>query len=99
PPPTTALLPYTTLFRSRALRELPMQDRQSAGLEVPPEFSVAELQAAIPAETALVEYYSAGDRLVAAVVTRENVEIKPLGGIVFRSEEHTSELQSRENLV
>src|SRR5207302_226039 len=65
----------------RALRELPMQDRQSAGLEVPPEFSVAELQAAIPAETALVEYYSAGDRLVAAVVTRENVEIKPLGGM------------------
>jgi CHAT domain-containing protein len=65
----------------RALRELPMRDRQSASLEVPPEFSVAELQAAIPADTALVEYYSAGDRLVAAVVNRENVEIKPLGGM------------------
>ena len=63
----------------RALRELPPQDRQNASLEVPPEFSVAELQAAIPAETALIEYYSAGDRLVAAVVTRESVEVKPLG--------------------
>jgi CHAT domain-containing protein len=63
----------------RALRELPLQDRQSASLEVPPDFSVAELQAAIPAETALIEYYSAGERLVAAVVTHDSIEIKPLG--------------------
>ncbi|HYL13633.1 MAG TPA: CHAT domain-containing tetratricopeptide repeat protein [Terriglobales bacterium] len=65
----------------RALRELPAQRRQSATLEVPPDFSVAELQAAIPADTALVEYYSAGDRLVAAVVTRKGLEIKVVADV------------------
>jgi CHAT domain-containing protein/tetratricopeptide (TPR) repeat protein len=65
----------------RAFRELPTQERQSATLEVPPDFSVAELQAAIPANTAVVEYYSAGDRLLAAVVTREGLEIKLVANV------------------
>jgi CHAT domain-containing protein/tetratricopeptide (TPR) repeat protein len=62
----------------RALRELPPQERENATLEAPADFSLAKLQAALPAGAALLEYYSAGDRLVAAVVTRETIEIAPL---------------------
>ena len=62
----------------RALRELPAHEQESASLEAPAEFSMAKLQTALPADTALIEYYSAGDRLVAAVVTRETVEITPV---------------------
>jgi CHAT domain-containing protein len=62
----------------RALRELPPHERENATLEAPADFSLARLQTALPIDTALVEYYSAGDRLVAAVVTRETIEITPL---------------------
>jgi CHAT domain-containing protein len=62
----------------RGLRELPPNERESATLEAPADFSLARLQTALPPGTALIEYYSTGDRLVAAVVTRENIEIIPL---------------------
>jgi CHAT domain-containing protein/Tfp pilus assembly protein PilF len=62
----------------RTLRELPPNERENATLEAPADFSLARLQTALPADTALIEYYSTGDRLVAAVVTRENIEIIPL---------------------
>jgi CHAT domain-containing protein len=62
----------------RVLRELPAQERENATLEAPADFSLAKLQTALPADTALVEYYSAADRLMAAVVTRETIEIIPL---------------------
>jgi len=50
---------------------------KTATLEAPADFSHGETQTALPS-AALVEYYSAGDRLVAAVVTRETIEIIPL---------------------
>jgi CHAT domain-containing protein len=59
----------------RTLRELPAHERENVSLEEPSQFSVANLQAAVPMDTALIEYYSAGDRLVAAVVTGETIEI------------------------
>jgi len=65
----------------RALRELPAQERENATLEPSSDFSVAELQAALPEDTALIEYYSAGNRLVAAIVTRESIEITPVTGV------------------
>src|SRR4029077_6199438 len=52
----------------RTLRELPAHEHQNATLEAPVDFSLEKLQATLPAETALIEYYSAGDRVVAAVV-------------------------------
>jgi CHAT domain-containing protein len=42
------------------------------------DFSVAKLQASLPAGMVLVEYYSAGDRLLAAVVTADSIEIVPV---------------------
>jgi CHAT domain-containing protein len=62
----------------RTLRELPAHERENATLESPADFSLETLQAAIPADAALLEYYSTGDRLVAAVVTRNSIEITPI---------------------
>jgi CHAT domain-containing protein/predicted negative regulator of RcsB-dependent stress response len=59
----------------RALRELPAHERENATLEAPADFSLERLQAALPAHTALIEYYSSGDRLMAAVVTRHAIKI------------------------
>ena len=59
----------------RTLRELPANERENATLEAPADFSLARLQATLPPDTALVEYYSSGDRLIAAVVTRETIKI------------------------
>ena len=62
----------------RTLRELPAHERENATLEAPADFSLEKIQAVIPADTALIEYYSTGDRLVAAVVTRNSIEIAPI---------------------
>src|SRR5580700_3267942 len=62
----------------RTLRELPAHERENATLESPADFSLETLQAAIPAGAALIEYYSTGERLVAAVVTRNSIEITPV---------------------
>jgi len=65
----------------RALRESPPHERENATLEASADFSLAKLQTALPAATALVEYYSAGDRLMAVVVMRESIEIIPLANV------------------
>ncbi|MGC1494135.1 MAG: tetratricopeptide repeat protein, partial [Candidatus Acidiferrum sp.] len=62
----------------RTLRELPAHERENATLEAPADFSLEKLQAVLPAGCALIEYYSTGDRLVAAVVTRDSVQIAPI---------------------
>jgi CHAT domain-containing protein len=62
----------------RTLRELPAHERENATLEASADFSLENLQAALPADAALIEYYSTGDRLVAAVVTRNSIEITPI---------------------
>src|SRR5271163_3926675 len=62
----------------RTLRELPASERENATLEASADFSLERLQAAVPADSAIVEYYSTGDRLVAAVVTRDSIKIIPV---------------------
>jgi CHAT domain-containing protein/Tfp pilus assembly protein PilF len=59
----------------RTLRELPANEREYATLEAPEDFSLARLQSTLPSDTALVEYYSTGDRLIAAVITRKTIKI------------------------
>src|SRR3712207_9247338 len=94
-PPRSTLFPYTTLFRSgldaglrRALSQLPPQDS-------------AALLARELGRDALVEYvrqrfgpgaYSLAHALIAGLPVREYVTTN------YRSEEHTSELQSRQYL-
>lgn len=62
----------------RTLRELPARERENATLEAPADFSLARLQQALPQEATLIEYFSTGDRLVAAVVTRDTISIAPV---------------------
>jgi len=62
----------------RTLRELPAHEREIATLEAPTEFSVERLQANLPQNATLVEYFSTGDQLVAAVVTRKQIQILPV---------------------
>ena len=62
----------------RTLRELPAHERENATLEAPADFSLAKLQAHLPVDATLIEYFSTGDRVVAAVITREKIHIQPV---------------------
>src|SRR5690606_41933065 len=88
-PPRSPLFPYTTLFRSAiplVWREesLPAEvERQAAAWLAASEQPVSVLMGA----GLLIDSQSRADALA------------KLRGLLARSEEHTSELQSRENLV
>src|SRR5205809_4924675 len=62
----------------RTLRELPAHERENATLEAAGEFSLEKVQAGLPRNAALVEYFTVGERVVAAVLTRSAVEIHPV---------------------
>src|SRR5690606_41379443 len=93
-PRTSTLFPYTTLFRSE-----PSEESSEANTE-----RIVSLNGAITETLAALDY---SDAIVGVDVTStypENLKEKvtDLGhvrSISVRSEEHTSELQSRENLV
>lgn len=61
----------------RTLRELPTNHRKSEAMESPSVISIDEIQASLGEGVTLVEYYTVGERVVAAVVTRENIQIVP----------------------
>ena len=62
----------------KRFRELPAADAESEGLEsaAPPHLSA--VRDALPADTTLVEWFQARDRLLAAVITRKDLTIVPL---------------------
>jgi len=62
----------------RTLRELPANERENAVLETSADFSLDTLQASIPKDAALLEYYAIGDRLLVAVVTCHSIQILPI---------------------
>ncbi len=62
----------------KTLRELPAQERENATLEATADFSLKKLQASLPEDATLVEYFSAGDRIIAIVITRKEIKILPL---------------------
>src|SRR5690606_41547035 len=89
-PPSPTLFPYTTLFRSFG----GFRTRADATYKLLQAPGTAFLVVAAPERDALRE--------AAYFVERLAAEDMPLAGLVLnrvRSEEHTSELQSRENLV
>src|SRR5207249_10484491 len=93
-PPRSTLFPYTTLFRSRTVGRLSPATllAASAGLIAltsHPARSQTECSI-IPKATGTIAYYPEQGRLVRAPVQED---------IASRSEEHTSELQSRFDLV
>jgi len=62
----------------RTLRELPAHERENATLETPADFSLKKLQATFPENATLVEYFIAGEQLVAAVISRGSARILPV---------------------
>src|SRR5207247_5070203 len=86
-PPTSTLYPYTTLFRSRFT------------VPGPPPKSVTEtvLVALSPCSTLPLVGDSATEKFRGVELTVTGTQSKSHVG--FRSEEHTSELQSRVDLV
>src|SRR3712207_7660230 len=86
-PPRSPLLPYTTLSRSRLepRRGDALDDRLQRGL----------VRVEVGREAALV----ADGRPEAAALERALERVEDLGPHPQRSEEHTSELQSRQYLV
>src|SRR5690606_42164905 len=91
-PPACILFPYTTLFRSRARVH---QELSAVELHVARAVAVADdegVHASRAVEHAL-------DAVVEAAREVEELFADEPGEGEQRSEEHTSELQSRENLV
>ena len=62
----------------RTLRELPAHERENATLEAPADFSLEKLQSVLPHQATLVEYFIAGDQVVAAVISRDAAQILPV---------------------
>src|SRR5690606_41721895 len=84
--PSSTLFPYTTLFRSPKAPLTGSAARVPSGLRVGGKRGASR---ALPAQRPTYRTRESG-------VFRQHRERPPPGG---RSEEHTSELQSRENLV
>jgi CHAT domain-containing protein/tetratricopeptide (TPR) repeat protein len=61
-----------------ALRELPMQEPDEAASDFHGECALQQVQAEIPANAAVLEYFSDGDRLIAAVITPGAIHIQPV---------------------
>jgi len=62
----------------RALREIPQNGPETTGLQAPSCVSLKEIQSSLAPDQVLVEYFSIGDRLVAAVVSPDGLEIVPV---------------------
>ena len=63
----------------RALREIPQTPSQNpTGAGAATEDPLKNLRACLPPQAALVEYYAVKDQFVAAVVTRDSLEIIPV---------------------
>src|SRR3712207_9380440 len=95
-PPRSTLFPYTTLFRSQHLggAARAVHAVEAVALVVADRDAVGEVGAE------LVERQLVVDAEVHAVARRDGRQSPPLRlGDAARSEEHTSELQSRQYLV
>src|SRR5690606_40522484 len=97
PLPRRPLLPYTSLFRSAALADTVNIAELRGGKIYPGNSAVGEVLAV----GANVKKFKAGDIVVTHCNGEPDIYGYPLRIWAYdqRSEEHTSELQSRENLV
>src|SRR5690606_41464359 len=86
-PPRSTLFPYTTLFRSIRLQSL--QRVVQGGIDIPGGQALARFKH---------PHFSHQHHIVASLAPGQPASNDGLG-LAPRSEEHTSELQSRENLV
>src|SRR3712207_8385702 len=89
-PPRSTLFPYTTLFRSVPSQDVISRDNVSVKVNAVIYFRIVDPERAI----IKVENYMAATSQLAQTTLRS-----VLGKHELRSEEHTSELQSRQYLV
>src|SRR5690606_42048248 len=83
---SSSLFPYPTLFRSRPAHRYKLLGGLTLLIGLPSAWSLYRY-------STYAEHPNPSD----VVVVQPNID--PYGKFTFRSEEHTSELQSRENLV
>jgi CHAT domain-containing protein/tetratricopeptide (TPR) repeat protein len=62
----------------RALRDASSSQPELGAFQASARISIDEIRASLPPDTDLLEYFATGDRLVAAVVTREALDIVPV---------------------
>ena len=62
----------------RALKEATVAEAHDAGVQVASTSSLEQIRAALPADTALVEYFRIQDRIVTCVLTHDQLQIVPV---------------------
>jgi len=59
----------------RAVKEATVAEANEAGVQVSSAMSMEQIRSALPSDTALVEFFSAQDRSIACVLTRDNLQV------------------------
>src|SRR3712207_7280615 len=99
-PPRSTLFPYTTLFRSNLTGKYARNRVRLEVLPVLEELYPGAARNLARGATLAREDLEVLEDLAAEVIEQRGVEVVvPLGALHPRSEEHTSELQSRQYLV
>jgi CHAT domain-containing protein len=62
----------------RTLREMPSDERASAALAPPSTMGIDEIRAALAPDTAILEYFFTGDKVLATVITNESLQPVPV---------------------
>jgi len=62
----------------RAVKEATVAEANEAGVQVPSNMSLEEIRSVLPADTALMEFFCAHDRIVVCVLTRDKLHICPV---------------------
>ena len=62
----------------RAVKEATVAEANEAGVQVPSTMSLEQIRSVLPADTALVEFFCAHDRIVVCVLTRDKLHICPV---------------------
>ncbi len=61
-----------------ALREATLDEASQAGLQMPSAVSLEKIRSLLPADTVLVEYFRIQDRDIACVLSRDQLQIRPV---------------------